>query len=391
MFRLALRMLFGDHAKYLMLLSGILFSTLLMAQGASLFCGLMSWMFSTLSNVRAPVWVADPKVEQVNDNKPLRDTDVMRVRSVEGVAWAVPLYQGNNQARMPDGTFKLTTLVGLDATTLIGAPPKMVAGSLEDLRLPNTVIIDEFGVERFSVGFHNEDGTPRNIRLGDVFEMNDREARVVGICKAHRSFTGGPYVFTTYDRAMQYAPNQRKMMTYVLAAPMAGISPEELARKIEKELGYPDSPTGLRAFTENEFMWSTVWWYVINTGIPINVGILVLIGFIVGTVISGQTFYSFVIENTRNLAALKAMGTGNLRLTGMLVLQALSVGAIGYGLGIGAVSLLGRQLLRLGKVPFLMLWQIPVGVAAAVLLISGLAALLGVLHIARVQPALVFR
>lgn len=384
-------MLFGDHAKYLMLLSGIMFSTLLMAQGASLFCGLMSWTFSSVVNVRAPVWVADPKVEQVNDSKPLRDTDVLRVRSVDGVAWAAPLFHGNNQARMPDGSFKLVTMVGLDPTTLAGAPRHMLAGTLDDLRLPNTVIIDEFGVERFSAGLKNPDGTARRIGIGDVFEMNDQEARVVGICKARRSFTGGPYVFTTFDRALRYAPSQRKMMTYVLAAPMEGLSPEALARRIEAATGYPGNATGLRAFTEEELTWSTIKWYVVNTGIPINVGLLVLIGFFVGAAISGQTFYSFVLENTRNLAALKAMGTGNGRLTGMLVLQATSVGMMGYGLGIGLVSLLGRQLMKLGKVPFLMLWQIPAGVFVAVVVISSLAALLGVLHISRIQPAMVFR
>ena len=362
-----------------------------MAQGASLFCGLMSWTFSSIRNVRAPVWVTDPMVEQVNDNKPLRDTDVMRVRSVDGVAWAVPLYHANSQARMPDGTFKLITMVGLDATTLAGAPTELVAGSLEGLRLPNTVMIDEFAVERFSVGLKNPDGSARSIGLGDVFEMNDTEARVAAICKAHRSFTGGPYVFTTFDRAMRYAPNQRKMMTYVLAAPQPGISAEDLARKIEQALGYPHSPTGLRAFTEREFEWSTVMWYVRNTGIPINIGTLVVIGFIVGTAISGQTFYSFVLENTRNLAALKAMGTSNTRLAGMLILQAFSVGLIGYGLGIGLVAKMGQEVLKLGKVPFMMFWQIPVGVFCAVLVISGLAALLGVMRISRIQPALVFR
>src|SRR6516164_8142072 len=135
MLRLALKMLFGDHAKYLMLISGITFATLLMTQGAALFCGIMSWTYSPMRNVRAHVWVTDPKVEQVNDSKPLRDTDIFRVKSVEGVAWAASLYLGNNQARLMDGSFKFVALVGLDSTTLAGAPTQIVQGRLEDLRL----------------------------------------------------------------------------------------------------------------------------------------------------------------------------------------------------------------------------------------------------------------
>ena len=376
--RLALRMLFGDHAKYLMLISGITFAVILMAQGTSLFCGLMSWTFAPLRNIRVPVWVADPKVEQVNDNKPLRDTDVNRVRSVDGVAWAVPLYQGTTQAKLADGSAKLITLTGLDATTLIGAPTEFVAGGIDGLRLPNAVIIDEYGAERLS------DGLGRRLGVGDTFEINDREARIVGVCKAARSFTGGPFVFTTYERAVEYVPSQRKLLTFVLAAPAAGIEPQELAHRIA-------AATSLAAYTNDEFMWSTVWWYVKNTAIPINVGLIVGIGFIIGTVISGQTFYSFVLENLRNLGALKAMGASTAILCRMLVLQAFSVGLVGYGLGMGVVSLIGRAAIKTGRVPFLMIWPIPVGVLAAVLFICALASVLGIIKVARLDPAIVFR
>ncbi|WP_438480911.1 ABC transporter permease [Oleiharenicola lentus] len=378
MYRLALKMLFGDHAKYLMLISGIMFSTMLMAQGSSLFCGIMSWTYATIRNARAEIWVADPKVERVDDAKPMRDTDVNRVRSVPNVAWAAPLYTSTIQARLPDGSFKLIQLVGIDATTFAGAPHVMLAGNLEDLRMPNTVIIDELGVQRLS------EGRDKPVSLGDIFEINDREARIVGICKAARSFTGGPYVYTTYDRAVQYAPLQRKMLSFILAAPAAGQNASAVAAEITRT-------TGLKAFTEDEFMWSTMWWYIKNTGIPINVGTLVLLGFVVGTVISGQTFYSFVHENTRNLGALKAMGTSTGKLCGMLVLQSLAVGFIGYGIGLGLVAVLGNNLLKLGIVPFLMLWQVPAIVGIAVFAICVFSALLGIARIARLEPAIVFR
>lgn len=372
-------MLFGDRAKYLLLVSGITFATVLMAFSASLFCGLMSWSYATLRNVRAPIWVADPKVEQVNDTQPLRDVDVTRVRSVAGVAWAVPLYQGLSQARLLDGSFQMVTLIGIDQETLIGAPAKMIAGRLQDLRLPNTVVIDAYAAERLSAHL----GRP--VGVGDVFEINDSEARIVGICRAYRSMTGGPYVYTTYDRAItDYTPSQRRLLSFILAAPQPGHDVAEVAGRVTRE-------TGLRGFSENEMMWSTINWFVANTGVPINVGIIVLIGLIVGTVISAQTFYSFVVENTRNLGALKAMGTSNLRLCGMLVLQAISVGLIGYGIGIGIVAMNGNYALRVQKVPFLMTWHIPVAVLSAVLFFCALAAALGILRMSRVDPASVFR
>jgi putative ABC transport system permease protein len=384
MLHLALKMLFGDRGKFLMLVSGITFSTLLMTQFPSVFCGIMTWTYANLINSRAEIWVMDPKAEQSLDNKPLRDTDVNRVRSVAGVAWAAPYFQGALQARMPDGNFKLITLVGLDATTLAGAPTQVLAGQLDDLRLPNTVFTDEFGLERFSEGQQGPDGTPRQIGIGDVIEINDREARIMGVARTRRSFTGGPFVFTTYDRAVLYAPQQRKMLTFILAAPEPGVSAAEAARRITAD-------TGLLALTEEEFRWSTIWWYVRNTGIPFAVGSIVLIGAVVGMIIVAQTFYSFVLENLRNFAALKAMGASNARVTAMLVVQALTTGFLGFGLGLGLATLALRGFVRLGKVGVYTPWQLPVAVFVVVMLISVAAALLGILRVARTEPAVVFR
>lgn len=384
MIHLALKMLFGDRGKYLMLLSGITFSTLLMTQFPSVFAGIMTWTYANVFNSRAEIWVMDPKAEQSLDNKPLRDTDVNRVRSVEGVAWAAPYFQGALQARLPDGNFKLITLVGIDATTLAGAPAHLLEGTLDDLRLPNTVFTDEFGLERFSEGQVDAQGRPRRIGVGDTVEINDREARIVGVARARRSFTGGPFVFTTYDRAVLYAPPQRKMLSFILAAPQPGVTAEEAARRIAAE-------TGLRAWTEEEFRWATIWWYVRNTGIPFAVGSIVIIGALVGMVIVAQTFYAFVLENLRNFAALKAMGASNARVTRMLVVQALVTGFIGYGLGVGVASVVLRFFVRLGKIGIYTPWQLPVLVFVLVMAISLGSALLGIVRVVRTEPAVVFR
>jgi len=388
MLRLALKMLFGDTAKYLMLVVGIFFATFLIAQQSAVFCGLMRWTMATLVNVPAPLWVVDAKVEQVNETNPLRDTDVARVRSVDEVAWAMPLYSGIQRVRLANGKFKVIQLIGIDPTTFAGAPVKMIAGNLDDLRLPNTVIIDDLAVRRLA-------SNPRDkntyIKVGDIFEINDIEARVVGICDAMTSFTGGPYVWTTYERALQYTPASRKMLSAVIAAPRAGISPEQAALKIEEK-------TGMRAYTNTgfgstpkDFGSSTVWWYVKNTGIPISFGITVVVGFIVGVAISCQTFYAFVLENIRHLGALKAMGASNGRLCSMLVLQSLTVGFIGYGIGMLVTSMFAFTALKNEQPPFFMTWHIPVIAFGVILFICSLAAMMGIWRVSRFEPAMVFR
>jgi putative ABC transport system permease protein len=385
MIGLALKMLFGDTAKYLMLVAGLFFATFLIVQQASVFCGLMLWTTSTLKNVGAPIFVVEERVEQINEINPLRDTDVSRVRSVSAVRWAMPLYSGIQRVRLENGSFKTVQLLGIDAATLAGGPVRMISGSLEDLRLPNTVVIDELAVTRLS------QDKKHPIKLGDRFEINDIEARVVGICQAMRSFTGGPYLWTTYERALQYTPGSRKMLSAVIAAPIEGMSADEAAAAITRE-------TGLRAFVnrgfgenEGDFNTSTVWWYVKNTGIPISFGTTVIIGFIVGIAIACQTFYAFVLDNLKHLGALKAMGMTNFRLSLMLIIQSSTVGLIGFGIGLLATSAFAYVAIEKQQPPFVMPWQIPVVAFAVIQLICMVAALMGIVRLSLYEPAMVFR
>lgn len=378
MFHLALKMLMGDRAKYIMLVGGLTFATLLMTQQNAVFQGLLAWTTSHLRNMRAAIWVVEAHVESANETKPLRDTDVNRVRSVTGVDFAVPLFQGILRAKTASGADKQVMLIGLHGATLFGRPPQMLAGDLALLRLPNTVVIDEFGVARLS------QGRSRPIAIGDTFEINDREARIVGICRTERHFFGYPYVFSSYDQALQFAPRQRKMLSAILVQPKPGLDAAEVARRIAAE-------TGMRAFTRDEFAKVTVDYIWKTTGIPISFLTTIVLGFIVGIAVSGQTFYSFVLENLRHLGALKAMGASTWLLARMLLLQAFTVGLIGYGMGLGLTALFGFIVLPIGQPPFLLQPSALLLTAGALVVICSFAALLGIIKVARLEPAIVFR
>jgi len=377
MLTIALKMLFRDRAKYAMLVCGLAFCSLLMCQQSSVFCGLMMWTTATVRNIGAPVWVVDAKVEQANEVIPMRQIEIERVRSVPGVAWAVPLYIGIEQARLADGSFQNVHLTGLDTGTLTGRPMDMREGKIEDLRLPNAVVVDQVAVEKFR-------GKGITVQLGTTFEINDKEARVVGICHVNRSFLGQPYIYTTFDRAMEYAKPSRKQLSYVLAGPVPGVSDQELAARLSKL-------PGLRAIAKDDLFWLTVFWYIKNTGIPISFGTVVILGVIVGIAIAGQTFYLFVYDNLRFLAALKAMGARMRVLTAMVLLQAFSVGFVGYGIGVGLAAWFGNVVLAKEQPPFFMPWQVPAFVAAVIVFICIFSATIGLIKIARLEPAVVFR
>ena len=370
-------MLYGDRAKYAMLICGLTFCSLLIVQQSSVFCGLMMWTTATMRNIGAPIWVADAKVEQANEIVPMRDVEVTRVRSVEGVDWAVPLYWGIIQARLRDGSFQQIQLTGLDSATFVGRPSKITAGNIEDLRLPNAVIVDQVAVKKFK-----KKGI--DLTVGATFEINDKEARVVGIAQCEQSFLGQPYVYTTYDRALEYAPRQRKMLSFVLAAPKPGVPIDTVVERIS-------ALSGLAAQTNEKFQSMTMDWYIANTGIPLSFGTVVIMGAIVGIAIAGQTFYLFVHENLRFMAALKAMGARTGTLAKMVFLQAFAVGFAGYGIGVGLAAMFGNAVLKGGEPPFYMPWQILVFAGAVVVFICCFSAAIGLIKIVRAEPAVVFK
>ncbi len=381
----ALKMLVGDKAKYLGIILGVTFASFLITQQSSIFLGIMKRTFGFIADTAQPdIWAMDPKVQYIDDIKPMQDTELYRVRGVEGVAWAVPLYKGLLRARLENGVFQQCNVIGLDDATLIGGPPTMVQGSLEDLRRNEAVIVDEVGAKgKLARPAKEPGGKPEPLRIGDALEINDRRAIVVGICKVSRTFQSNPVVYTTYSRAMSFAPRERKLLSFVLVGAQAGLDHAELGRRIEAR-------TGLVAITADDFIKKTYRYFMKYTGIPINFGISVMLGFLVGTAIAGQTFYNFTLDNLRHFGALKAMGASNWRLLRMILLQALVVGLIGYGLGVGLASLF--SIVSGGsELAFYMPWQLLFVTGAAVTIIIVLAAILSLWKVMRLEPAIVFK
>lgn len=385
MYHIALKMLMGDKGKYIGIVMGLTFASLIMTQQPAIFLGLMTRSYSFITDVGLPdIWVMDPKVQFVDDIKPLQDTELYRVRGISGVEWAMPMYKGLLKARLTDGTFQTCIVVGLDDATLIGGPPVMLEGKIEDLRRSDGVIVDIDGA-RDKLGRPSPipGGKPIPLKVGDLLELNDLRAIVVGIAKVTRTFQSQPVVYTTYSRAKSYAPKERKLLSFVLVKAKKGQNLAELTRRISET-------TGLAAYTQAEFKNLTYEYFMHNTGIPINFGISVLLGFIVGAAIAGQTFYNFTLENLRQFGVLKAMGTSNWTLLRMILLQAVLVGSIGYGLGVGLTALFGHAM-RNTILAFKFPWQLLLFSGAGVSLICVFAAIISIYKVIRLEPAIVFK
>lgn len=382
MLGIAIKMLTGNPGKYSAIVLALAFTSFVMTQQPATFIGIISRTFSFLTDTgRVDLWVMDPKVQYVDDTKPMQDTKLYAVRGVDGVEWAVPLFKGSIRARLEDGTFQNCILIGLDDASLIGGPAELVEGRLADLRRSDSVIADVEGAKNRLARTVSGRSVP--LAVEDVVELNDHRATVVGISRLSPTFQSQPVIYTTYSRARAFVPAERKMLSFILVKLRPDADPAVVAARIR-------AATGLAAFGWDDFRWKTLDYFLKNTGILINFGMSITLAFLIGAAIAGQTFYTFTMENLRHFGVLKALGAGNWTLVRMVMAQALLAGATGYGLGVGGVALFS-QFVTGTNFRFILVWQIPAFVAVMVLLVCSVTALLSVRKVIRLEPAVVFK
>lgn len=372
--KLAYKLLVNDKAKFTALLVGITFAVFLMIAMTSLFAGVLKRASATVVNLGAPMWIMDPAVQTVANTIGLPDYVLDAARSMPGVDFAVPVYSGGALVKLRDGFYQAVNVVGLDDNSLFGRP-RLLQGRIEDV----------YGENAFIVVKDTEFSKLENPRLGTEFELNDHRGVIVGVAEvASSGLFGVPTLYTTYERCLQYIPNPRFTISYVLVKPKSAADVKRIQQQV-KALGY-------LAVTEDEFMGKISDFYMFQTGLGMNLLIMTVMAFIVGLSISGQTFYTFVLENLEKFGALKAMGAKSRELILMILFQASFVALTGYGLGIGLCALtIALAKMRLPDYAAMITYWNLVLAFVMVVIIAAVSSYFGVRRVLRIEPFDIFR
>jgi putative ABC transport system permease protein len=378
MYKIAIKMLFGDRAKYLGLVFGVTFATLLMAQQVSIFIGLMARTASAIYAVpEADIWVMDQRVRYLEEVEPLRNIELSNVRSVPGVDWAVPFYKGISTIRMPDGLTQQVQLIGVDDVSLVGIARKIVMGDPLAIQKPQQAMIDKAGYA------FTWPGQP--LSVGKHIELNDNRLVIGAICDVNPTFFTFPIMYVSYNTAMEITPQLRNKMPFILVKAKAGEDITVLKKRISEQ-------TGLQALTQDEFAWRSINYILERTGIPINFGITIVLGVIIGAAITAQTFYIFIMENLKQFAAMKAIGVTNGQLLKMVLTQAAIVGTTGYGLGIGFTAFFFKVTADSPALKgFVLHWQVVAGTGGVIAVIILFSIIFSLRKVFTLDPAVVFR
>lgn len=372
--KIAYKLLVNDKGKFAALLVGITFAVFLMVMMTSMFAGILHKSTSTVINTGAKVWVMDPAVYTVASSIPMPDYILDAVRSMNGVKYAVPLYSGAALVRLRSGVYQAVTVIGLDDTSLYGRP-SLLEGRIEDIYAENAFIVVK----------DSEFPKLENPKVGTEFELNDHRGVIVGIAEVTTSgLFGIPTLYTTYNRAIQYIPNMRFTISYILVEPKSSDAVPYIKQQV-KMLGY-------QALTKDEFIEKIADFYKYQTSLGTNVLLMTVISFIVGLSISGQTFYTFILENLDKFGALKAIGAKGSELIYMILFQATFTALMGYGMGIGLASLIITiAKLRLPSYAAKITYTNLGFAFIMVLIIAGISSYIGIRKVIKIEPFDIFR
>ena len=372
--KIAFKLLINDKGKFAALLVGITFAVFLMVMMTSMFSGILHRSSSTVINIGAKVWIMDPAVNTVASSIPMPDYILDAVRSIDGVKYAVPLYSGAALVKLRSGVYQAATVIGLDDASLFGRP-QLIEGRIEDIYAENAFVVVK----------DSEFPKLDNPGLSSEFEINDHKGVVVGIAKVTSSgLFGVPTLYTTYKRAIQYIPSTRYTISFILVEPKSAAAVQNIKLQV-KQLGY-------EALTKDDFIQKISDFYKYQTGLGINVLLMTVISFIVGLSISGQTFYTFILENLEKFGALKAIGAKSRELVYMIMFQATFTCLTGYGLGIGLSSvMIAFAKLRLPSYAARITYGNLVFAFVMVLIIAGISSYIGIRKVIRIEPFDIFR
>ena len=370
---LAQRNLFHDKVRLTVTLTGIVFAVVLIVVELGLFLGFTSATSSLIDHSGADLWVTSKHVPYVELGVPFNERKLYQVRAVPGVLEAEKFITRWTEWQCPDGRKESVQVVGFDPDRSMGRPWALVEGRVEDLKTPDAIIMDEVYKQKLGV-----------TRVGEVFEMNGRRARIVGFTRGIRAFTTSPYIFTTFKRAQDYTLLKENQTIFVLVKVAPGADVEQVRRDILGRVQNVD------VFTNAEFSRMTTSYWMFTTGAGVAVLLAALLGLVVGFVVVTQTIYATTVDHIREFGTLKAMGAPNSYVYKVIIKQAAISAVIGYFFGM-IVSAFVVHASQKGGAVILLPWQMAIGIFFLTLLMCIGAAMISINKVTQLDPAMVFK
>jgi putative ABC transport system permease protein len=371
---LATKSLLHDKLRFAITVAGVAFAVTLVFVQVGLFLGLLDNASITINHIDADLWVTSKNTPNVDFAHTFPDTAVQRVRSVPGVARADNLIVWFMTVNLPSGAQEGTLVYALEDFSRWNIPWNVEAGSLADLKRGQYFFLDDSAVKRYGP-----------FSVGDYREILGQRMKLIGRTRDARSFTTTPISFMDFERAQKLAYQQLAgHTTYILVKLAPGADIRAARAEIARRLPYND------VFTKADWARRSRSYWIVSTGIGLNMYITVFLGCLVGVVVVAQTLYASTMEHIREFGTVKAIGGGNADIYRILGKQASIAAVAGFVIG-AAMAYAMRPPIQ--KIDLKLIIPTPffVIVFFGSLLMCLTAAAVSFRKVAAIDPALVFR
>lgn len=373
MVSLARRNLFHDRLRFVITVAGVAFAVTLVLVQVGLFMGLLDKSTVTIQNASADLWVTSKETPNVDFAHAFPETRVLRVRGVPGVERADNLLVQFMNIQLPSGAEEGCLVYGLDDFSAWNLPWKVQGADVRDLRRGRFILMDQSATRRFGA-----------FEVGDYREILHRRFKIIGTTTEAQSFTTAPVVFMDYRNAQELLETLQNNAQYILVRTAPGADVQAVKAEIQRRLPYND------VYTKADWARRSRTYWVVSTGLGMNMGVTVFLGILVGIVVVAQTLYTSAVEHVKEFGTVKAIGGSNWDIYRILGEQAVIAAVLGFVLG-GLMSLAMRPAMAKLYLNVLISPEFAAAVFAGTILMCLGAAMLSFRRVASIDPALVFR
>ena len=391
---IARKNLLEDIPRFLVAQAGILFAVSLVTIQTGLQYGFARSSSQLIDQSRADIWVSSKNMQHLGLTIPIPYEQVTKARKVAGVDKAEGvIIDGALWHELQTDEITSVTLVGADPQGMLFDRSTIVQGSFNDLKQPFRFIIDKTGLD----GIHLKS-------LGEVGEINNIGAKLVGFTQGTQSIIFGTLMFTSLETANTYRnygtqttasptnvgtsaknPTSTDQISFVLIRAKAGQNISKLKRDLEQAL--PDT----RAYTRQEMSKITQVYWQERSGIGFILGLGAVVGVVVGAVVVSQILYASVTDHIKEFGTLKAMGASDWFIYNVIIEQALWMAILGYLPGIALCLGVAAWTSTAQGIVILITPISAASVFGITVLMCVSSAVFAIQKVTRVDPAIVFK
>jgi len=376
MLHLAWRNLTREWVRFAVTAGGVALAVALMLSQAGILVGFATDTARMVNGARADIWITCRDSTSYDMSLPFPERKFYKVLGVPGVARGEKVIMVWTMARVPGRGMKNVQVIGTNPESAAGGPWLMRSGSVSSLKGGPFAIVDESCALNLGGA----------MRMGDKVEVMDHALRIVGISREAKALTTSSFIFTSFETARRVCSDiiDPDEITFALIWVRPGASVRAVADSIRRSVSNVD------VYTTSQYSRKTQLYWLFGTGMGIGFLMVAVLGFVVGLVVVGQALYASTMDSLPEYGVLKALGSTNAQVSGVVLFHAIMVAFVGYCLGVGLAYGAKSGYETTGMYLALPPWLLgTVLVVAVMMCMSG--ALMSVRRIARVDPASVFR